>query len=377
MKKKLLIIVFTFISIFIFSGEISARECKYKYDGKDIIVNTKDENGVLTMTYNESDWNDDKKLFTNNFLDPSVLSNDQQCWKTINVCKVEKSAIAPLLKPVLEIGGSMLGGGSASAAVELIDYFLSDTNIGIFSSSLDTQTIDDANANVFDPTNESWWVGIFTTTSKAKCKTIEYSGSEISKENLISSCDKFTSMFNDVTNAYRDYLGCGEYIDGAPNSKKTSIGVCKGKALSKVNKYTDIMSKTCNSILQNQSISSSDGCAESCLNAVERVKDLKSKYIKQEDNSAKCGFSKNLIGWIDNILSIVKYILPVLVIIFGIIDFIRAIASDKDDEMKKAQGRFVKRLIAAALAFIIPFIIVFVLEKFGFVAEGCGVISLK
>ena len=107
------------------------------------------------------------------------------------------------------------------------------------------------------------------------------------------------------------------------------------------------------------------------------MKILKEQYIKTKDYSATCGFSENLIGWINNILNIVKYILPVLVIILGIIDFIKAIASDKDDEMKKAQGRFAKRLIAAALAFIIPFIIVFVLEKFGFVAEGCGVINLK
>ena len=44
--------------------------------------------------------------------------------------------------------------------------------------------------------------------------------------------------------------------------------------------------------------------------------------------------------------------------------------------MKKAQGRFVKRLIAAALIFIIPFIIEFVLGKMGFDSNGCGIIDL-
>ena len=56
----------------------------------------------------------------------------------------------------------------------------------------------------------------------------------------------------------------------------------------------------------------------------------------------------------------------------GILDFIKAIVADKDDEMKKVQGRFVKRLIAAALVFIIPLIIEFVLTKMGFDYNDCG-----
>ncbi len=366
MKKKLLLILFTFISIFIFNSEISARECKYKYEGKDIIINTKkEENGNITMTYNEDYWNN-AVSDAHNFLEPAIFENDQQCWKTITVCSITKKSL-----PNLVAGG--LGGMSGTFFNELTK----DVYLGFFASSLDTQTIDDVMANEFDPSDENWWNKIFWGTTVTECTTSKYSGDDISKENLISSCDKFSAMFTDVARAYHEYLDCGEYIDGAARSKKTSIAACKSKALSKVNDYTDVMTKTCNSILQNQSLSSDDGCVDSCLDSIERMKILKSKYIKQEDYSATCGFSQNLIGWIDNILNIVKYILPVLVIILGIIDFIRAIASDKDDEMKKAQGRFVKRLIAAALAFIIPFIIVFVLEKFGFVVEGCGVINLK
>ena len=45
--------------------------------------------------------------------------------------------------------------------------------------------------------------------------------------------------------------------------------------------------------------------------------------------------------------------------------------------MKKAQDRFVKRLIAAALIFIIPFILGFILDKMGFsdYIDGCDVIE--
>lgn len=364
MKKRLLMVLFVLISIFIFSDEISARECKYTYDDTDVVINTsKDSNGEVTMTFNKEAL-ENKYSSISNFLEPSILNDDKQCWKTIYVCKIDKRNIPKILANTSIIG-------------HIINEATKDTYLGLFSASLDTQTIDDAEAVAFDPSSENFWNKTFWATTYVECETVKYSGGDISKENLVSSCDKFTSMFSDVARSYKEYLGCGNYLDGASNRKNASVAVCKSKALSKVEEYTNIMTKTCNSILQNQSLSSDDGCVDSCLNSIERMKILKEKYIKQKDYSATCGFSENLIGWINNILNIVKYILPVLVIILGIIDFIKAIASDKDDEMKKAQGRFAKRLIAAALAFIIPFIIVFVLEKFGFVAEGCGVINLK
>ena len=371
MKKRLLMVLFVLISIFMFNGEISARECKYNYSGQDIIINTsKDENGNINMTYNKEDL-EGKYSGVSNFLEPSMLNDDQHCWKTLTVCSIEKRNI-PLLINYASIVSPIF-----FVPITGVNILTKDTYIGLFSSSLDTQTIDDVTANEFDPSSENFWNKWFWRSTYVSCEVANYNGGDISKENLVSSCDKFTSMFSDVSRSYKEYLECGNYLDGASNKKNASVAVCKSKALSKVEEYTNIMTKTCNSILQNQSLSSDDGCVDSCLNSIERMKILKEQYIKTKDYSATCGFSENLIGWINNILNIVKYILPVLVIILGIIDFIKAIASDKDDEMKKAQGRFAKRLIAAALAFIIPFIIVFVLEKFGFVAEGCGVINLK
>jgi hypothetical protein len=86
----------------------------------------------------------------------------------------------------------------------------------------------------------------------------------------------------------------------------------------------------------------------------------------------KCGFSGRLLVWANNILRWIKYILPVFVIVLAILDFIKAIGADKDDEMKKAQKRFITRLIAAALVFIIPLIIEFILTKMGFGYDSCG-----
>ena len=90
-----------------------------------------------------------------------------------------------------------------------------------------------------------------------------------------------------------------------------------------------------------------------------------------------CGFSDRLLAIINNILRWIKYILPAIVIILGIIDFMKAVGSDKEDEMKKAQKKFIIRLISAALVFIVPLIITFILDKMGFTANSCGIDLFK
>ena len=104
------------------------------------------------------------------------------------------------------------------------------------------------------------------------------------------------------------------------------------------------------------------------LNEYKKDTDLYDDYNNEYD----CGFSDRLMVWVINIFKWAKYILPVVVIILGILDFIKAIGNDKEDEMKKSQKRFITRLIAAALVFLIPLIIEFVLIKMGFGYNSCG-----
>ena len=121
------------------------------------------------------------------------------------------------------------------------------------------------------------------------------------------------------------------------------------------------------------------GCIDSCLTIKETLNSFKEGTDLYDDgkNTGDCGFSERLLVWASNILRWIKYILPVVVIVFGILDFIKAISADKDDEMKKAQKRFIIRLIAAALVFIIPLILEFVLDKMGFGYNDCGLFGSR
>lgn len=57
------------------------------------------------------------------------------------------------------------------------------------------------------------------------------------------------------------------------------------------------------------------------------------------------------------IVDLLKIGIPVLLIVLGMLDFGKAVMSQKEDEIKKNQTLFVKRLISAALVFFV-FIIV-------------------
>ncbi len=63
------------------------------------------------------------------------------------------------------------------------------------------------------------------------------------------------------------------------------------------------------------------------------------------------------IGEIYNILLIA---IPVFVVLFGLVDFLKAVIAQKDDAIKQNTGLFIRRLIMGALAFF-----VLALVKFG------------
>lgn len=65
------------------------------------------------------------------------------------------------------------------------------------------------------------------------------------------------------------------------------------------------------------------------------------------------------------IYSILKIVTPIIIIVFGMIDFLKAVMAQKEDEMKKGQQTFVKRLIMGALVFLVFFFVEIII---GFVA---------
>ena len=56
---------------------------------------------------------------------------------------------------------------------------------------------------------------------------------------------------------------------------------------------------------------------------------------------------------VSTIVTLIKIAVPILLIIFGMLDLGKAVMAQKEDEIKKGQQTFIKRLIAAAIVFFI------------------------
>ena len=196
-------------------------------------------------------------------------------------------------------------------------------------------------------------------TDTKKCQEATYKSDKSDKDviNLTIPCDGYDNRYEELKK-----IVCTNTED----MSSCSIKKAQGKQ-----SYYDLkneLKEYCSIKLKYSSYH--DNCVKSCLS-------LSSDIAKIENNDsvlvAECGFSGELMAWIRNIIKYAKYFLPVIVIVLGILDFISAIASNKDEDIKKAQDKFVKRLISAALVFLVPLIIGFILDQFGFTTEYCGV----
>lgn len=58
-----------------------------------------------------------------------------------------------------------------------------------------------------------------------------------------------------------------------------------------------------------------------------------------------------VIGWI---LFVFKIVIPIIIIVFGMIDLGKAVVASKDDEIKKALKSLMMRAIAGIVVFFIP-----------------------
>ncbi len=107
------------------------------------------------------------------------------------------------------------------------------------------------------------------------------------------------------------------------------------------------------------------------------VVNINTAYAADEDvawletNKVSCGNISNIPDRAPQVVStgilIGQTIVPILLVFFGIIDLAKGVMSQKEDEIKKGQQTFIKRLIMGALVF---FIIALVKMLIGIVGDS-------
>ena len=74
------------------------------------------------------------------------------------------------------------------------------------------------------------------------------------------------------------------------------------------------------------------------------------------------GIPKKIPILISDIIKIVQVVVPIILIIMGSLDLFKGITAQKEDEMKKGQQLFIKRLILGAIIFFVVVIVKFIIS---------------
>lgn len=86
--------------------------------------------------------------------------------------------------------------------------------------------------------------------------------------------------------------------------------------------------------------------------------------IKEDEELSDCSdlFGEELVKKINEVMNIIKIAVPILLIIFGISDFFKATFDKSEEDMKKSRDKFIKRIIAAIIVFLVPVFVNLVLK---------------
>lgn len=74
------------------------------------------------------------------------------------------------------------------------------------------------------------------------------------------------------------------------------------------------------------------------------------------------GIAISIAKWV---VQLIQFTIPIILIVWGIIDVAKAIAAGKEDDIKKWQKTLVQRVIAAVAIFLIPFLVSIIMGLIG------------
>lgn len=159
----------------------------------------------------------------------------------------------------------------------------------------------------------------------------------------VSAKENCTSVKSEI-DKYDTYVKTLETLDCTNNSDSDNVVSCNDYNMRKNLIVTDLMKRN-----EEKSI---------CSNEKNQVK----KIIKE--NEDKCGqiFDSTFNNFVNKVMLIFYIAGPILLILFGSLDFAKATVSSEADALKKASINFAKRLTATLLLFLTPTIINIILS---------------
>ena len=84
--------------------------------------------------------------------------------------------------------------------------------------------------------------------------------------------------------------------------------------------------------------------------------------LLEVSNSTLCDgvlIPNQLFNLVATIIRLIKIAVPVLLIIFGMIDFAKSVVAKNEDDVKKFRKQFISRVVSAIIVFVIVFVVQF------------------
>lgn len=78
---------------------------------------------------------------------------------------------------------------------------------------------------------------------------------------------------------------------------------------------------------------------------------------------------------VSTIINGIKIAVPIILIILGMIDMVRAVASQKEDEIKKGQKNLINRCITGAIVFFVVAIVQLIMNIIATSSDDSGVMN--
>ena len=78
-----------------------------------------------------------------------------------------------------------------------------------------------------------------------------------------------------------------------------------------------------------------------------------------------CSDLDQVVTLLKNVVKLFQWGIPMVLILFGMLDLGKAVIAGKEDEMKKAQGTLIKRFIYAIAVFLIVTLVTFAMGLVG------------
>jgi len=74
---------------------------------------------------------------------------------------------------------------------------------------------------------------------------------------------------------------------------------------------------------------------------------------------------KDIMDFVQGIINLIRIVIPIILIVMGMLDLGKAVMAGKEDDIKKAQGMLMKRVIAGVAVFFVGLLVGVIMDLVG------------